>query len=278
MQGRRRRLNVISPKINTKDLGILNAFDDEYNGVIIDSEGLPSSPNSFSSILRSSLSHWKQRGKNGVWLKIMARQAHLVHIAIKEGFVYHHAETGYVVLTFWLPDEQPCMLPSTGSHQIGIGAFVINENKEVLVVKEKKCPLRCSGVWKMPTGFIDKSEEIYLGAIREVKEETGIETEFLQVVAFRHAHFVSFEKSDLFFICMLKPLSSQITIDGKEIEDAKWMQLEDFLDQPFYKEDFMSKSAIEICIAKHEQRYKGFSAHEMMSKFDDRNSHLYYAE
>lgn len=56
------------------------------------------------------------------------------------------------------------------------------------------------------------------------------------------------------------------------------MQLEDFLDQPFYKEDFMSKSAIEICIAKHEQRYKGFSAHEMMSKFDDRNSHLYYAE
>lgn len=83
MQGRRRRLNVISPKINTKDLGILNAFDDEYNGVIIDSEGLPSSPNSFSSILRSSLSHWKQRGKNGVWLKIMARQAHLVHIAIK---------------------------------------------------------------------------------------------------------------------------------------------------------------------------------------------------
>lgn len=53
-------------------------------------------------------------------------------VSLQEGFVYHHAETGYVVLTFWLPDEQPCMLPSTGSHQIGIGAFVINENKEVI--------------------------------------------------------------------------------------------------------------------------------------------------
>lgn len=84
LQGRRRRrLNVVSPSVITKGFDILNAFDDEYNGVIIDSEGLPSSPNSFSSLLRSSLSHWKQRGKNGVWLKIMARQAHLVPIAIK---------------------------------------------------------------------------------------------------------------------------------------------------------------------------------------------------
>lgn len=37
----------------------------------------------------------------------------------------------------------------------------------------------------------------------------------------RHAQLVAFEKSDLMFVCMLKPLSTEITIDEKEIEDAK---------------------------------------------------------
>jgi hypothetical protein len=37
----------------------------------------------------------------------------------------------------------------------------------------------------------------------------------------RHAHLVAFEKSDLLFVCMLKPLSSEITIDEKEIQAAK---------------------------------------------------------
>ena len=37
----------------------------------------------------------------------------------------------------------------------------------------------------------------------------------------RHAHNVAFEKSDLFFICMLRPLSTQIIIDDLEIQAAK---------------------------------------------------------
>lgn len=37
----------------------------------------------------------------------------------------------------------------------------------------------------------------------------------------RHAHLVAFENSDLLFVCMLKPLSFEITIDEKEIQAAK---------------------------------------------------------
>lgn len=46
------------------------------------------------------------------------------------GFSYHHAEPGYVMLTYWIANE-PCMLPSTATHQVGVGGFVINENREV---------------------------------------------------------------------------------------------------------------------------------------------------
>lgn len=48
-----------------------------------------------------------------------------------------------------------------------------------------------------------------------------VDTDFLEVIAFRHAHNVAFEKSDLFFICMLKPLSDKISIDNLEIKAAK---------------------------------------------------------
>ncbi|KAJ4708568.1 Nudix hydrolase [Melia azedarach] len=256
-------INALSPDITAAILTpeFLDACDDEYDGVIIDPECLPSSANAFVSALHASLSSWKLKGKKGVWLKILSEKADLVPIAIKEGFSYHHAEPGYVI----------------PSHQIGVGGFVMNDKREVLVVKEK-CPCRCSDVWKIPTGYINKSEDIFSAATREVKEETGVDTTFLEMVAFRHAHLVAFEKSDLLFVCMLKPLSTEITIDEKEIQAAKWMRVEEFVEQPFYVEDHMSRKFIDICIKAYEHRHNGFTAHQLTSKLDGKLSYLYYNE
>ncbi|KAL0333822.1 UNVERIFIED_CONTAM: Nudix hydrolase 8 [Sesamum angustifolium] len=209
--------DMVTPSMSPVEL--LKAWNDEYNGVVIEPTSLPSTANAFSSALRASLSSWRSQGKKGIWLKLLEEQADLAPIAIQEGFAYHHAEPGYVMLTYWIPGE-PCLLPPGPSHQIGVAGFVINDNKEILVVKEK-CSCSCCGVWKLPTGYIDKSEELFSGAVREVKEETGINTTFSELVAFRHVHRVAFEKSDLLFVCMLKPLSFEIKIDENEIQDAK---------------------------------------------------------
>ncbi|KAF3442942.1 hypothetical protein FNV43_RR16860 [Rhamnella rubrinervis] len=250
---------VLSPDISspsTTPVELLEAWNDNYDGVVICPESLPMSANAFACALRTSLSIWKLKGKKGVWLKLLLEQADLVPIAIQEGFKYHHAESGYVMLTYWIPDELS-MLPESPSHQIGVGGFVINDQREVLVVKEK-CPCSCSGVWKLPTGYVNKSEDIFSAAIREVKEETGIDTMFLEIVAFRHAHLVTFEKSDLLFVCMLKPLSSKITIDDKEIQAAKWMPIDELLGLPFYQDDHMSKKVIDVCMAAYEAHGTGF--------------------
>lgn len=37
----------------------------------------------------------------------------------------------------------------------------------------------------------------------------------------RHVHLVGFETSDILFVCMLKPVSHDISIDENEIQDAK---------------------------------------------------------
>ncbi|KAK9092510.1 hypothetical protein Syun_027421 [Stephania yunnanensis] len=58
-------------------------------------------------------------------------QEHCRHFFMRfqEGFNFHHAEPGYVMLTYWIPDE-PSKLPDGPSHQIGIGGLVMNENRE----------------------------------------------------------------------------------------------------------------------------------------------------
>ncbi|XP_016721456.1 nudix hydrolase 8 isoform X2 [Gossypium hirsutum] len=239
----------INPSFLTRDLRILDGFDDEYGGVIVDSERLPANPNVFASMLRFSVSHWKAKEKKAIWLKLPVEKSDLVPVAVKQGFEYHHAEKGYVMLTYWLP-EGPSMLPANASHQVGVGGFVVNDKNE--------------------------SEEIYAGAVREVKEETGIDTEFLEVVAFRHVHNVAFEKSDLFFICMLKPLSTRIIVDGHEIQAAKWMPLIEFVEQPFIQQDSMFKKVIDICIARLGGCYCGLSVHQLPSRFDGKISTLYY--
>ena len=79
------------------------------------------------------------------------------------GFDIHHADKGYVLLNKWLPSSEN-QLPAGASHQatspwcasgcdrasvlreawpqVGIGAFVLNDAQEVLVVQERRGPLR----------------------------------------------------------------------------------------------------------------------------------------
>ncbi|CAK7356317.1 unnamed protein product [Dovyalis caffra] len=264
-----------STSLFSRNVKVLDACDDEYGGVVVDPARLPVNPDAFASMLLFSLSHWKMKEKKGIWLKLPLERSELVPVAVKEGFEYHHAEPGYVMLTYWIP-EGPCMLPTNATHQVGVGGFVINEENEVLVVQEKFYAPSFADLWKIPTGFILESEEIYTGAVREVKEETGVDTEFVEVIAFRHAHNLAFDKSDLFFVCMLKPLSAQIKVDDLEIQAAKWMPLVEFVAQPLIQEDGLFRKIIDICIARLGKHYCGLLPHQVVSKFDGRPSCLYY--
>ncbi|XP_057843821.2 nudix hydrolase 2-like isoform X1 [Cryptomeria japonica] len=214
--------------------------------------------NSFKSCLLAV------KGMNGVWIKVAKEQAKLVPVAIEEGFWYHHAEQSYVILVLWIP-KTPCSIPDNASHQVGIAAFVYNTKGEVLVVQEKCGPFKDSGLWKMPTGRIKQGEGIKEGAVREVREETGIATEFRQVVGFRDGHNAPFEKSDLLFVCMLKPMFFDIVIQDTEISATKWMAVDDFVAQPKMQQSKLLKVMAGVCIANMEGRCRGFSAIEIPS-------------
>jgi len=212
---------------------MLKARWDSFNGVIIDGNSLPKGHNNFSTTLTESLKYWKEIGVRGVWLQIPIELSEYIPIAVTAGFVFHHAEPNYVMLTSWLADTEST-IPANASHQIGIGAVALNKNNELLVVQEKNGPLRGLGVWKIPTGLVNCGEDIVHAAIREVKEETSIDAEFVSVIGFKESHGFLFGKSDLLFIIKLNPLSTKIEKQLTEIEDCQWMPVDQFLQQPIY--------------------------------------------
>ncbi|XP_055959785.1 nudix hydrolase 7-like [Mercurialis annua] len=240
-------------------INLLNAVEDLYDGVTVDMKETMD-PKTFIPLLRASMSKWKQQGKKGVWIKLPIALANLVEPVVQEGFKYHHAEADYLMLVYWIPHHIPNTLPDNASHRVGIGAFVINNIKEVLVVNEKNGGFRGTGVWKLPTGVVNEGEDISKAAIREVFEETGIETEFVEVLTFRQSHQSFFSKSDLFFVCMLRPRSFDIQKQDSEIEAAKWMPMKEYVEQPYNKKHKLFKYVAEICQTKSYGGYIGFSA------------------
>ncbi|OVA20128.1 NUDIX hydrolase domain [Macleaya cordata] len=252
---------------------LLTASNDNFDGVIIDMKN-PMDSEIFVSSLRTSISHWRQQGKKGVWLKLPIELVNLVEAAVKEGFWYHHAEPKYLMLVYWIP-ETANTLPINATHRVGIGAFVMNDKREVLVVQENSGVFRGTGVWKFPTGVINEGEDISMGAIREVKEETGIDTEFVEVLAFMQSHKSFFDKSDLFFVCLLCPLSFDIQKQELEIEAAQWMPIEEFAAQPLARKQGLLRSMIDIGLAKIDNGYAGFSPIPTTPSFSNHPIYLY---
>lgn len=62
---------------------------------------------------------------------------------------------------------------------VGVGGVVVHENR-VLLVQRGTEPLK--GQWSIPGGLIDVGETLREAVIREVKEETGLDVEPIELV------------------------------------------------------------------------------------------------
>ena len=123
-------------------------------------------------------------------------------------------------------------IPPYATHYIGAGAVVINEREEILVVVERyrMGPSRGPG-YKLPGGALHPGEHLADGAVREVLEETGVHARFESLACFRHWHGYRYDKSDIYFVCRLSALSTEITMQEEEIAECRWMPVDYFLSE-----------------------------------------------
>ena len=75
--------------------------------------------------------------------------------------------------------------------------------------------------------YISAGESIETTARREVLEETGIETEFVSIIAFRHLTQYRYGCADFYFVCLLKPTNpdQEIKLCEQEIGAGQWMDV-----------------------------------------------------
>lgn len=120
------------------------------------------------------------------------------------------------------------MKDKRGKVWLGAGAVVVNSDGKWLVVKKKYSGLK--GVWSIPAGFVQIGETADEAALREVKEETGIDCIVTGMVGFRTG-VIRGEVSDNMAIFACKPVNENqpILIQEDELFDAKWLSVKELL-------------------------------------------------
>ena len=103
------------------------------------------------------------------------------------------------------------------------GTILISPKGKLLVVKGRK-----TGIWSFPKGHLETNELSFHCALRELKEETGID---LLLYPRREIAFCKLFKAHYYIYTVEDELITGIQ-DNREIEDVAWMSLEELRSVP----------------------------------------------
>lgn len=114
---------------------------------------------------------------------------------------------------------------------VGVGVCVRKDGK-VLIGKRKGGLM--PGTWAFPGGKLDLNEELEACAIREIKEETGIEIENIRFAAFTNdiAKEAGMHYLTLFYVADWKVGEPQV-LEPEKCEEWRWSRWDD-LPQPLF--------------------------------------------
>jgi nucleoside triphosphatase len=104
-----------------------------------------------------------------------------------------------------------------------VGALVVKPNGDVLIVRSSKW----NDKFTVPGGHIELGESAEEAIKREVKEETGLDVEPVELLLvqqaiypphyYKHEHFIFMD-----YLC--KALNSEVKLDGRELQEFVWIK------------------------------------------------------
>jgi 8-oxo-dGTP diphosphatase len=111
------------------------------------------------------------------------------------------------------------------------GGLIVKENKVLLV---KVTYGANKGHWMLPGGMVEEGEAFEQAAIREVKEETGINATTKRLIGVRTGikPFNNEKEHVVHFVFEMDYVSGVLAADGSEISDAVFRPIDDVLNDP----------------------------------------------
>src|ERR1700678_974017 len=114
--------------------------------------------------------------------------------------------------------------PKANSLVPSVNVVVVNDAGEVLMIRRTD-----NGNWAVPGGAIDLGESVGQAAVRETREESGIECEITGIVGIysdpRHVILYTSNgeaRQEFSIVLTASPLSGQPT-PGRESSDVRWV-------------------------------------------------------
>ncbi len=202
---------------------MIKTTENRYKGITVDYSNLPDTTKEFEKEINQLIA--SLNGKKLLWVKVPIEKSEFIPILTNLDFEFHHCDDKNLMLVKKLVPV--ATIPTARNYTVGVGA-IVRDGDNLLVIKD-----RFSKGYKLPGGHIDNNETIKEAMKREVYEETGIKVEFESIVNLGHFTRGQFEESNLYIVCTAKALSKEITIhDSSEIVEAKWIEIEEFLNSP----------------------------------------------
>jgi 8-oxo-dGTP diphosphatase len=126
-------------------------------------------------------------------------------------------------------------------HIVSAAAIVINDYNEILLIKG---PRRG---WEMPGGQVEEGESLQNAAIRETKEESGIDIEIIRFCGI----FQNVDGSIVNTLFLARPLGGELTITNESL-DTRYFPIEEGLRKVTWKN---FRQRIEYCLRAESQPF-----------------------
>lgn len=104
------------------------------------------------------------------------------------------------------------------------GCIIIKDNKVLLVYEKNR------NFWGFPKGHMENEENEIETALREVKEEVGLEVEIDEEKRYILNYIIRDEIDKTTVLYIARPKNEEIIMQESEIENVKWCSFEEALD------------------------------------------------
>jgi len=129
-------------------------------------------------------------------------------------------------------------VPGYVTPKVAIGAVVGNDDGEILLMQRAD-----SGVWLYPTGWADIGYSASEVAVKEVREETGIEIEVLRLIAVLDGVRLGFTRVPLYsLVFQCRAIGGELSAHPLECADVGWFS-PDNLPEPLAGYELWGKRA-----------------------------------